>query len=75
MVLGELVSNMQKNETVPLLHHTQKLFKMDERPKCEQETIKILQEKTGSNLFDLGHSNLLLDISPKVRKIKAKMNY
>ena len=28
-----------------------------------QETIKILEEDTGSNLFDVGHSNFLLDMS------------
>ena len=40
-----------------------------------EETIKILQEKTGGKLFDLGCTNFLLDISPKAREIKAKMNY
>ena len=40
-----------------------------------QETIKILQENTGSNLFDLGHSNFLLDMSPETRETKAKVNY
>ena len=40
-----------------------------------QETIKILQEKTGSNLFDLSHSNFLLDMSLNLKEIKAKMNY
>ena len=40
-----------------------------------QETIKILQKKTGSNFFDLSHSNFLLDMSPEAREIKAKMNY
>ena len=40
-----------------------------------QEAIKILEEKTGNNLFDLGHSNFLLDISPEARETKAKMNY
>ena len=39
-----------------------------------QESIKILVENTGSNLFDLGHSNFLLDTSPEAREIKAKMN-
>ena len=36
MVLGDLDSNMQKNETRPLSYtmHKNKL-KMDERPKCE----------------------------------------
>ena len=40
-----------------------------------QEAIKILEEKTGNNLFDLGHSNFLLDMSPEARETKAKMNY
>jgi len=38
-----------------------------------QESIKILEENTGSNLFDLDHSNFLLDRSPKARETKAKM--
>ena len=42
---------------------------------AKQETIKILQKKTGSNLFDLSRSNFLLDICLKAREIKAKMNY
>ena len=40
-----------------------------------QETIKILEENIGSNFFDLGLSNLLLDTSPEARKTKAKMDY
>ena len=39
------------------------------------ESIKILEEDTGSNLRDLSHSNFLLDISPKARETKAKVNY
>ena len=31
--------------------------------------------KTDNNLFDLSHSNFLLDTSLKAREIKAKMNY
>ena len=38
-----------------------------------QETIKILEEKTGTNLSDLGCSNFLLDMSPGAREIKTKM--
>ena len=44
---------------------------MDER----QEAIKILKEKAGKNLFDLGRSNFLLNTSPEARATKAKMNY
>ena len=40
-----------------------------------QEVIKILKDKVGKNLFDLGHSNFLLNMSPEARETKAKMNY
>ena len=49
--LGKLDSNTQKNEPGPLSYtiHKKKL-KMDEKLKCKQETIKILEEKTGNNV-------------------------
>ena len=37
--------------------------------------MKILEEKTGNNLFDLSHSNFLLDMSPEARETKINMNY
>ncbi|KAF0878460.1 LIN1 transcriptase, partial [Crocuta crocuta] len=40
-----------------------------------QETIKTLEEKAGSNLFDLNCSDSFLDTSPKARESRAKMNY
>ena len=40
-----------------------------------QESIKILKENTGSNLFNLSPSNFLLDTFPKARETKAIMNY
>ena len=43
--------------------------------KTNSKSIKILEENTGSNLFDIGCSNFLLDISPKARGTKATMNY
>ena len=39
------------------------------------ETIKIPEESTGSNLSDIGHSNIFLDLSPEARETKAKINY
>ena len=39
-----------------------------------QESIKILEENIGSNLFDSGHSNFFHDTSPKARETKEKMN-
>ena len=75
MVLGELDSNMQKDETRPLSHtiHKNKLKIKDLN--VRQETIKTLEEKAGKNLSDLSRSNFLLDTSPKARELKAKMNY
>ena len=40
-----------------------------------QEAIKIPEEKAGKNLFDLGYSSFLLNMSLEARKTKAKMNY
>ena len=67
---------MQKNEPGPLSYtiHKNKL-KINERLKCETEKHQILKKKTGNNLFDLGHSNFLLDMSPEAKETKAKMNY
>ena len=76
MVLGKLDHYMQKNETEPLSYTIHKnKFKMDERPNHEMETIKILEENTGSNFFKLGHCNFLLDTLPETRDTKANMNY
>ena len=40
-----------------------------------QESIKILEENTGSNLFYLSHTNFYLETSPMVREARAKMDY
>ena len=76
IILGKLDSIMQKNEPRPLSYtiHRNKL-KVDERPKCKTGAIKILKEKAGENLFDLGHSSFLLNTSPEAKETKAKMNY
>ena len=73
MVLGELDSNMQKNETRPLSYtiHKNKL-KMDEGPACETGNHQNPEEKARKNLSDLSRSNFLLDTSPKARELKAK---
>ena len=74
-MLGKLDGGTQKNEPGPLSYtiHKNKLKWMKDL-NVRQETIKILEEKTGSNLFDLGCSNFLLDISTEARETKAKMN-
>ena len=40
-----------------------------------QEAIKILEEKAGENLFNLGRSNFLLTTSPEARELKGKRSY
>ena len=76
MVLGKLDSDMQKNEPrhspTP---HTKINSKWMKDLNVRQEAIKILQEKAGKNLFNLGRSNFLLNTSPEARETKAKMNY
>ena len=39
------------------------------------ETIKTLEESTGSNLSDICCDNVFLAMSPEEKEIKAKMNY
>ena len=36
------------------------------------ETIKILEENTGNNFFDIGHSNIFLDMSHEGKRNKSK---
>ena len=39
-----------------------------------QESIKILEENIGSNLYDIGHSTFFNDRSPNAREAKATGN-
>ena len=36
------------------------------------DTIKLLKENIGRTPFDINHSNIFLDLSPKLKEIKAK---
>ena len=39
------------------------------------ETIKIIEERSGSNHSDISHNKIFLDMSPEARETKAKINY
>ena len=76
MVLGKLVSYMQKNKIGPLFTPYKKVnWKWIKDLNVSPETLKILQENTGSNYSDIGCRNIFLDMSPKARETKAKINY
>ena len=38
------------------------------------DTIKLLQESIGRTFFDINRSNIFFDLSPRVMKIKTKLN-
>jgi len=59
-----------------LIPHTKTDSKWMKDLNVRQESIKILEENTGSNLCDLRRGNFLLDTSPKARgwETKTKMN-
>ena len=75
MVLGDLDSYMQKNETRSPTYaiHKNKL-KMDKRLKYSHNTIKVLEENIGGKISDIPRSNILTDMSPKARDIKERIN-
>ena len=43
-------------------------------PNTIPETIKILEENIGSNLFDISHSNFFLDMYHKARETAANIS-
>ena len=65
MVLGKL--DVQNNETRPPSYTTKDL---NIRP----ETIKIIEENTGSKILGIAHRNILSDKSPHSRETKQNIN-
>ena len=72
MVLVKLDSNMHKNEVGHFLTPNKVDSKWIKNLNMRLETITILEENTGSNLCDIGYSNLFLDRSPEEGKLKQK---
>ena len=75
MVLGDLDSYMQKNETRSPIYtiHKNKL-KMDKRLKYKSQHHKSPSGETGRKISDISCSNIFINMSPKARDIKERIN-
>ena len=57
-----------------LTPHTRIISKWIKDLDVRLETIKIVEENIGSNISDIAHSNILIDISHQARETKEKKN-
>ena len=55
-----------------LIPHTKISSKCIKDLNVRPDDIKLLDENTGKTLFDINHSNIFLDTSPRVTEIKTK---
>ena len=70
MVLGDLDSYMQKNETQSPYTKINSRWIKD----INCNSIKVLEENIGRKISDIPRSNILTDMSPKARDIKERIN-
>ena len=74
MVLGELDSYVQKNETQSPTYTIHKSkFQVDKRLRSHN-TIKVLEENIVRKISDIPQSNIFTDMTPKSRDIKERIN-
>ena len=75
VVPGKSGSYMWKNEvsTVSNTRHKNKL-KRDWDLHVRPDSVKLLEENINRTLSDMNHSNIFLDLCPKAKEIKAKIN-
>ena len=75
MVLGELDSSMQKNETQsPTYTNTKINSRWIKDLNISRDTIKVLQENIGRKISDIPRSNISTAMSPRARDIKERIN-
>ena len=64
-----------KNETrAPSYTTHENRLKWIEDLNARPETMKILEQSTGSKILHMAHSNILLNVSPQARETKEKVN-
>ena len=75
MVLGDLDSYMQKNETrSELSPYTKINSRWIKDLNISRNTIKVLEENIGRKISDIPCSNIFTDMSPRARDIKERIN-
>ena len=75
MVLRELDSYMQKNETqAPTYTIHKNKFKMVKYLNISHDTIKVLEENIGRKISDIPYSNIFTNMSPRARDRKEIIN-
>ena len=75
MVLGDLDTYMQKNETrSPNYTIHKNKFRVDERLKYKSCTIQVIEENIGRKISDISHRTIFTDMSPRARDIKERIN-
>ena len=57
-----------------LIPHTKINSKWIKDLNVKPDTITLLEENIGKTLFDINHSKILFDASPRVMEIKTKIN-
>ena len=75
MVLGDLDSYVQKNETQSPTYAIHKIYsRWIKDLNISHNTIKVLEENIGRKISDIPCSNSLTDMSPTARDIKERLN-
>ena len=75
MVLGDLDSYVQKNETGAPTNTIQKInSRCIKDLNISRDTIKVIEENIGRKISDISHSSIFTDMSPRARDIKERIN-
>ena len=75
MVLGDVDSYMQKNETQPptyTIYKTNSRWIKELNISCDIR--KVIEDNRGRKISDIPHSNIFTNISPRARDMKERIN-